>query len=179
MSNSLGVDRWVRSPVWMRKSGFSGSGVDPNDGLFERGDHTLLVGVLAKPDVAVADLGEREPAPRWPPIWPNARDEGIPPPIVQRSPVPAQAMHLRKPRRSTPSLARSGLLEVVIRFLPESQPQVRGRSGPVIRGLQRASRRDSHPVAPGPQERIHRVVRPGLVLPPDGGDFLGPKRRGT
>src|SRR5882762_8986350 len=32
-------------------------------------------------------------------------DLRIPPVMVQRTPVPAQAMHLRKPRRSTPSLS--------------------------------------------------------------------------
>src|SRR6202034_1260571 len=37
----------------------------------------------------------------------NARDDGMPPLIVQTSPVPAHAMHFRNPRRSMPSLSRS------------------------------------------------------------------------
>src|SRR4051794_13531749 len=68
--------------------------------------------------------------------WPNALEVGTPPPIVQRSPVPAQAMHLRKPRRSTPSLPSLVSLEaVVIRFLPESRPEARRTSGPESPGL--------------------------------------------
>ena len=88
-----------------------------------------------------------------PPAWPNALDEGIPPPIVQRSPVPAQAMHLRKPRRSTPSfpwLPSLDSLEEVIRFLPESRPQARRGSGPAIRDVSGASRRDGQSVVPAP-----------------------------
>src|SRR5207247_8371899 len=38
--------------------------VDPSHGLLERGGHALLVRVLAEPDVAVADLDEREAARR-------------------------------------------------------------------------------------------------------------------
>ena len=94
--------------MWIRKSGRSRQGVDPGHGLLERGGHALLVRVLAEPDVAVADLDEREaarPRPARLP-WPNARDERTPPPAVQTSPVPAQAMHLRNPRRSTPSCPR-------------------------------------------------------------------------
>src|ERR1700691_4407034 len=37
----------------------------------------------------------------------TARDDGMPPLIVQTSPVPAHAMHFRNPRRSMPSLLRS------------------------------------------------------------------------
>src|SRR5438477_5371700 len=48
-------------------------------------------------------------------------DLRIPPVMVQRTPVPAQAMHLRKPRRSTPSLSWlcfiiSGILSFDLRF---------------------------------------------------------------
>src|SRR5881396_3228066 len=49
-------------------------------------------------------------------------DLRIPPVMVQRTPVPAQAMHLRKPRRSTPSLSwlcfmMSGILSLDFRFI--------------------------------------------------------------
>src|SRR5437016_3958192 len=49
-------------------------------------------------------------------------DLRIPPVMVQRIPVPAQAMHLRKPRRSTPSLSWlcfiiSGILSFDLRLL--------------------------------------------------------------
>src|SRR6266566_9101151 len=49
-------------------------------------------------------------------------DLRIPPDMVQRTPVPAQAMHLRKPRRSTPSLSwlcfiMSGILSLEFRFI--------------------------------------------------------------
>src|SRR5262245_38445074 len=37
-------------------------------------------------------------------------DLRIPPVIVQRTPVPAQAMHLRKPRRSIPSVSKFCLI---------------------------------------------------------------------
>jgi hypothetical protein len=36
--------------------------------------------------------------------WPNALELARPAPIVHTTPVPAQAMHSRKPRRSIPSL---------------------------------------------------------------------------
>ena len=37
-------------------------------------------------------------------FWPKACDDRMPLPTVQMTPVPAQAIHSRKPRRSTPSL---------------------------------------------------------------------------
>src|SRR5206468_3510490 len=40
--------------------------------------------------------------------WASARDDRTPPATVQTSPVPAQAMHSRKPRRFRPSPADSG-----------------------------------------------------------------------
>src|SRR5262249_32955171 len=42
--------------------GSSRQRVDPGHGLLERGGASLLVGVLAEPDMAVADLDEREAA---------------------------------------------------------------------------------------------------------------------
>ena len=59
MSNSAGLEECVRSPVWIRKSGAAGSGIDPPHGSLQRGRH---VGVrrLVEADVAVADLHEGE-----------------------------------------------------------------------------------------------------------------------
>src|SRR5205823_3522393 len=42
-------------------------------------------------------------------FWPKAFDVSMPLATVQITPVPAQAMHSRKPRRSMPSLLRSWL----------------------------------------------------------------------
>ena len=84
--------------------------VDPGDRLAERRRH-VLVGRLAEADVAVADLHEIERArrrrrqARRAAVWPSAREVRTPPFRVQSTPVPAQAMHLRKPRRSMPSCA--------------------------------------------------------------------------
>src|SRR5258707_1246372 len=54
--------------------------------------------------------------------WLRVWDLRIPPVMVQSTPVPAQAMHLRKPRRSTPSLSwlcfmMSGILCLELRFI--------------------------------------------------------------
>src|SRR5579871_6064251 len=113
----------------------------------------------------------------WRVVWPRERDEGTPPPIVQRSPVPAQAMHLRKPRRSTPSCPSWVSLEEVIRFLPESRPEARRTSGPAIRDLpggipaRRPLRRHR------PRDRIHRTAPPGLVRESGAGANLAQARR--
>ena len=79
-------------------------GVDPGHGLLKRGGHALLVRVLAEPDVAVADLDEREAARPRPPgaLAEDARREDSAADRPER-PVPAQAMHFKNPRRSTPS----------------------------------------------------------------------------
>src|SRR5262249_26410074 len=46
----------------------------------------------------------KSPAASWPVVgWASARDERTPPATVQTSPVPAQVMHSRKPRRLRPS----------------------------------------------------------------------------
>ena len=98
MSNSLGVARWVRSPVWIRKSGRCGSALILATASSKRGGHDLLVRVLAEPDVAVADLDEREaacalparrpgrmPATRGPRRRPTRRGPCPPRPCISRT----------------------------------------------------------------------------------------------
>ena len=110
VSNSLGVARWVRSPVWIRKSGRSGSALILATASWSVAVTVCLYGSLPNPMwLSLIWTNEKLPAaaPARRATWPNARDEKTPPPAVQTSPVPAQAMHLRNPRRSTPSPAHS------------------------------------------------------------------------
>ena len=78
--------------------------VDLGDGGFESGGD-IGVGGLVEAHVGVADLDEMEfAACGFHLFWPKAWEVRTPPAAVQMTPVPAQAMHSRKPRRSMPSL---------------------------------------------------------------------------
>ena len=89
------------------QGGALGQGVYFSDGSFERGGD-VLIRRLVEADVAVAELDESEVGRCGPAgCCPNAREESTPPLTAQTRPVPAQAMQLRKPRRSTPSASIS------------------------------------------------------------------------
>ena len=102
--------------------GRGGQGVDLVDGELQ-GAGYVLVGGLVEADVAVADLDEAEEAAfasgavmRGGPAA-KSLEVGTPPAMVQRTPVPAQAMQVRKLRRSMPSSARTVGSVVVVEGL--------------------------------------------------------------
>src|SRR3954462_8709277 len=59
---------------------------------------------------------------RWFGIWPKAFEPRTPPLTVQIIPVPAQAMHPKNPRRSTPSLFEFSFIRRDNCFLLLEQP---------------------------------------------------------
>src|ERR1700750_626470 len=103
VSNSPGLHECVRSPVWIRKSG-------------ELGIASILFTADWRVPVTSAFAGLLKP------MWlslictnvksscfclciaePKTRETGTPAMELHTTPVPAHAMHLRKPRRSMPS----------------------------------------------------------------------------
>ena len=105
MSNSSGFDRWLISPVWSMNSGGAGSALILSTAAFERGND-VGIGRLVEAHVAVADLDEAQLTPRRASSCGRIAEAvrlQTPPCITHRAPVPAQAMHFRKPRRSIPS----------------------------------------------------------------------------
>ena len=156
----------------MRKSGRLGQRVDPGDGLFERGDHALLVGVLAEPDVAVADLGEREPARRPAAGLAERPRRGDPAADRPEEPRPRPGHALEEPA-TVDAVAPSIRVAGSGHSIPsrESAPgarQIRPRRPGPVEGIpaRRPPRRSR------PRQRIHRAVRPGLVLLLDGRNFF-------
>ena len=89
--------------MWIRKSGRCGSALIRATASWSVAVTLFLYGSLPNPMwLSLIWTNEKLPAPPAVP-WPKARDERIPPPTDQIRPVPAQAMHFKKPRRSTPS----------------------------------------------------------------------------
>ena len=95
MADVAGVDQ-ERGRRWQR--------IDARHGFLQRSDD-VLIGRLVEADMAVADLHEAEAVVRGGVMCFLA--EGHAAFQAHKTPVPAQAMHSRKPRRSMPSWLRS------------------------------------------------------------------------
>jgi hypothetical protein len=101
-SNWSGLESWLTSPVWRMKSGFTGMAailatasrkvtrVSGLNGL-EKPMWLSLICTKLKGRARVAAAAASSPT-----------DAGTPPASVQTSPVPAQLMHFKNPRRLSP-----------------------------------------------------------------------------
>jgi RNA polymerase sigma-70 factor (ECF subfamily) len=91
----------LRSPVWMMKSGACGSALILSTVACSVPTTSGFAGLL-KP-IWLSLICTKVISPLGSPVCPglpNARELSRPPPTVQTTPVPAQAMHSRNPRRS-------------------------------------------------------------------------------
>ena len=106
MSNCSGSVRCVRSPVWSRNSGGFGnalmrmiaSRVVPTTSVFAGLLKPMWLSLIWTKFSSAVAIAFRLFA-----SWPNAVEVNSPPLIDQMTPVPAQAIHLRNPRRSMSS----------------------------------------------------------------------------
>jgi hypothetical protein len=117
VSNSPGLEIWVRSPVCMIRSGTAGSELILSMAAC-RVAGTSGFASLLKPMWLSLICTKLNPA-SWCPSWfvaPNSRDVGIPPDSVQTNPVPAQAMHFKKPLRAKPSWLGPSSIESRLRL---------------------------------------------------------------
>src|SRR5216683_3283361 len=106
LSNSSGFERWLMSPVCNRNSGgllsplifstaaFSVPATSGFAGLLNPIWLSLICTKLSSPIMSAVLISE---------IRLKLYEFSTPPFITQKAPVPAQAMHFRNPRRSTPS----------------------------------------------------------------------------
>lgn len=104
VSNWSDVERWVRSPVCRLNAGGLGSALTRATACCNV-PVTSWLGTFLKPmwlSLICAKLKLPVDAP-WVAASAIVREERMPAEIVQISPAPARAMHLRKPRRSTSS----------------------------------------------------------------------------
>src|SRR5215472_14341391 len=106
VSNSSGFDRWLMSPVCRRNSGSTDSALILSTAAFNVPTTSVLAGLLNPMWLSLICAKLSSPAIS---LEPNsgkrlsAYERSTPPRMTQKAPVPAQAMHFRKPRRSTPS----------------------------------------------------------------------------
>jgi len=117
VSNSAGLDECEISPVWSRRSGGAGSALILSRAIFSVPVTSWLAALLKPMWLSlICTKLKAEPDFEWsvpplPLVAAKSLDVGTPPAMVQSSPVPAQAIQLRKFRRSIPSPA-AGLDEV-------------------------------------------------------------------
>ena len=106
VSNSVGAESCVMSPVWSRKAGRVGSALMRSIDSRSVAVTSWFAALLKPMWLSLIWTKNRSPFATSVPMSrprPSAVEVGMPPVIAQSMPVPAQAMHLRKPRRSTPS----------------------------------------------------------------------------
>ena len=102
-SNSFGFDRWVMSPVWIMNLGLVGSAFTLAIASSSVPAALGLAGLSKPMWLSLICRKVRPPAACAcaSPMMPSER--GTPPPIVHRTPAPAQVMHLSTWRREAPS----------------------------------------------------------------------------
>jgi hypothetical protein len=94
------------SPVWMMKAGLAGAAVTCATASLSV-PTTSGLAALSNPIWESLSWAKVSPSASAASACPISRARGTPPATVQTSPVPAQAMQRRKPRRSIPSLIAS------------------------------------------------------------------------
>src|SRR6266849_6300442 len=107
VSNSSGFERWLMSPVCNMNSGAAVSPLILSTAAFSVTATSGLAGLLNP--IWLSLICTKLSSPLASAVFNSERrlrlyDFNTPPCITQRAPVPAQAMHFRKPRRLTPSL---------------------------------------------------------------------------